>query len=75
MSIVKAKFFVEEITCFKDSKIVNLSPVISDSEENKTYAKHTPAGHLTLNISHETPACDYFDFGKYYIATFEAVDK
>ncbi len=65
---VRAKFEctgVEDQPDFKQ-KVVYFSPVIGGSEENKSFAKFTPAGVLNLYISYETPASNAFEQGKEY---------
>ena len=68
MSKVRAKF---ECVGIEDQpsaeqKVVRFSPVISGSEENKSFAKYTPAGNLELYISYETEASNAFEAGKEY---------
>lgn len=68
MKKVRAKFVC---TCVEDQptyeqKVVSFSPVISGSEENKSFAKYTPSGNLQLSISYQTPASEVFEQGKEY---------
>jgi hypothetical protein len=49
-----------------ENKTVNFTPVVSGSEENKSFSKYTPAGNLQLVISYDTPACEAFEQGKEY---------
>lgn len=73
MSKVKAKFKCQSIQEFESNKNVSLYPVMDGSEENKSFAKYTPGGGLTLNIDKETPAADFFTVGKeYYLDIYEA---
>ena len=72
MSQVRAKFVC---TGIKDSpeyenKTVYFSPVISGSEENKSFSKYTPAGSAQLTISYETEASNFFEDGKEYYLDF-----
>lgn len=77
MSTVKAKFKCDHIDDRPEyqQKEVTLSPVISGSEENKSFAKYTPAGLLQLSISYETKASDFFEPGEsYYLDIIKAAD-
>jgi hypothetical protein len=74
---VKAKFSfwsVEEPNTANENRVINLHPVTDGSEENKSFAKYTPSGQLTLNISPETAAYDYFVAGKEYYLTIEVAE-
>lgn len=65
---VRAKFkciSIEDQT-FNESKNVSFSPVIDGSEENKSFAKYTPAGNLNLQISYDTEASNAFEVGQEY---------
>lgn len=76
MSKIRAKFVcikVENQAEYKQ-KVVSFSPVISGSEENKSFAKYTPAGSLELSISDETPASEFFELGKEYYVDFARAD-
>lgn len=68
MSKVRAKFQCIDIVDQSDyeQKAVRFSPVMTGSEENKSFAKYTPAGNLDLTISYETEASDAFEVGKEY---------
>lgn len=51
-----------------EQKLISLSPVIDGGEENKSFAKYTPAGSISLNISYETQASNFFEEdGEYYV--------
>lgn len=71
--IVKAKFICTTVEDQPDyqQKVVSFTPVVSGSEENKSFAKYTPAGSAQLWISYETPASDFFEPTKEYYLTFE----
>lgn len=68
MNTVRAKFECISIENQPDfeQKIVRFSPVVQGSEENKSFAKYTPAGSLELYISYETEANNAFEQGKEY---------
>ena len=72
MSNTRAKF---KCTVVKDvpeyeQKSVYLTPVISGSEENKSFSKYTPSGSIHLNISYDTQASNSFEEGKEYYVDF-----
>lgn len=48
--IIRAKMQVNEVTSSVNSDKVSLSPVIGNSEDNKSWARYTPAGKLELQI-------------------------
>jgi hypothetical protein len=76
MSKVRAKFVcngVKESPEY-EQKLISLSPVISGSEENKSFAKYTPAGSVSLNISNETQAANFFEEGKEYYIDFSLAE-
>ena len=72
MPQVRAKFVCNQITDSPEykQKLVSLTPVVSGSEENKSFAKYTPAGSVSLNISDETQAANFFEQGKEYYLDF-----
>ncbi len=51
---------------------VSMIPVSTGSEENKSFAKWTPAGGLSLCINEGTQAYGFFEPGKEYYVTLEA---
>lgn len=57
-----------------ENKTVSFSPVISGSEENKSFSKYTPAGSVSLSISYETQASNFFEDGKEYYLDFTKVE-
>ncbi len=62
MSQVRAKFIcnlIEESPSFYQ-KSVQLTAVTSGSDENKSFAKYTPAGNINLTISDDTQAAEFF---------------
>lgn len=52
----------------------NLSAVVSDSEENKTFSVYTPNASLKMHITNPE-ALDFFEPGKEYIVEFRKVEK
>ena len=76
MSQLRAKFKCNGIADDSEyqQKRVSFCPVISGSEENKSFAKHTPAGDILLNISYETQAANFFEENKEYYVDFTAAE-
>jgi len=72
MSQVRAKFVCNGIQDNPqyENKTVSFTPVISGSEENKSFSKYTPAGSVSLSISYETEAVNFFEEGKEYYLDF-----
>lgn len=68
---IKAKFEVGSILQLKGQKEVKLSAVVQGSEENKSFSKYTPSGNISIFITKETPAYDFFEVGEAYYLTFE----
>lgn len=50
------------------SELVQLVPVVSGSEENKTWSKYTPTGSLSMMVTAEG-AVGQFEPGKEYFLT------
>lgn len=69
---VKAKFRCDSIAQdTTGNKLTVFNAVQSGSEENKSFAKYTPSGSLTMSISPETEAYDAFEMNKEYYLTIE----
>lgn len=75
MNII-AKFSCWSIQDFPEQeyKTITLVPVTSGCDENKSFSKYTPSGQLTMNISYETQAVDFFEPGKEYYLTFNKAE-
>ncbi|EMO7232563.1 hypothetical protein RVY45_000245 [Citrobacter freundii] len=72
---VRAKFRCHFIQKAEDDthRTVHMSPVIADTEENKTWSKYTPGGHLTMHVSN--PAVfEQFEQGKEYYIDIQSAD-
>lgn len=72
---IRAKFCCLTVT--KDSaktEIVQLHAVTSNSEDNKSWSKWTPAGALSMTISNPE-AQGYFEPGKEYFLDISEVAK
>ena len=70
MPKIEAKFKCESVEHFESVKRVKAHPVLSDSEENKSFAKYTPGGVLDLYVDFETKAADFFKPGVEFYVTF-----
>ena len=77
MPKVRSKFVCTGIENHPEynQKNVSLSPVISGSEENKSFSKYTPSGIIQLAISDETEAANHFTQGKEYYVDFTAAEE
>jgi hypothetical protein len=76
MSQVRSKFVCSKIEDQPTyaQKVVSFYPVVSGSEENKSFAKYTPGGNAQLIISYETEASDFFEEGKEYFLDFSVAE-
>lgn len=63
--MVRAKFYVESKTEFKDGFRITLNPVISGSAENAAFFKYTPSGKLELGTINPAAAAQ-LEVGKEY---------
>jgi len=75
MSKIRAKFKCEQVTTFEYGQVVGMKPVLSGSEENKSFSSLTPAGELKLQLDKDTPAFDKFKAGKEYYLDFTPAPK
>jgi hypothetical protein len=66
---VRAKMKCISITNTADSATARLEPVVSGSEENKSFYRWTPGGHIELNMIHKDTA-KQFEPGKEYYVDF-----
>jgi hypothetical protein len=67
---MRAKFYVESTTHYKSGGItVRLNPVLSNTEENKSFWEATPSGHMELQINNPS-AIRFFDIGAEYYVDF-----
>ena len=71
---VRAKFKCTSVTNYESSKGIELSAVISGSEENKSFSKYTPSGHLRIGIDNDAPASNFFTPGKEYYIDFQEAE-
>lgn len=70
---VRAKFRVNSVEDFGQSKKVNMAPVyegsLGDNEENRRFTKASPSGSLTLTIDNPY-ASDQFAYGQEWYLDF-----
>ena len=71
-SKVEAKFKCSSVEHFEIGKKVKAQPVISGSEENKSFAKYTPSVTIEMYIDNETAAADFFQPGVEFYVTFSS---
>ncbi|WP_407732624.1 hypothetical protein ACJJVG_09960 [Pseudocitrobacter faecalis] len=64
---VRAKFICQSIQKAEDDsyRTIQMSPVIADTEENKSWSNYTPGGLLQMHISNPA-AFEQFEQGKEY---------
>lgn len=66
---VEAKFYVRELAqTGADQKKITMAPV-TRGEENKAWAKWTPAGEIVLYVNN-SEAAEQFVWGQEYLITF-----
>lgn len=71
---VRAKIRVNSIEKFLGQSTMKAAPVTGNTGDNADYSRYTPSGAISLNISDETKAADYFEVGKEYYVTFEKAE-
>jgi len=70
-----AKFKVGSVTDFANSNHeVKLSPVISGSDENKSFSQYTPSGDIRMMINNPD-AIGFFVAGEEYYVEFKKAEK
>lgn len=68
---ILAKFKVGSVTNFgNNNHNVNLSPVVSGSEENKSFSLYTPSGKIEMLINNPD-AIGFFEPGEDYYVEFK----
>lgn len=76
MSTVRAKFKCDSVTQFGyGGKEAKMSAVYGQQGENKDFTDATPSGQLSISISKDVPAANFFEPGQEYYLTFEKADK
>lgn len=77
MSTVKAKFRCHAViqnSWNGKSTTAFLNAVYGNDGENADYSKATQSGSLSIVIDEDVPASKFFEQGKDYYLTFEAVE-
>lgn len=74
---IKAKFLCIGVldNPSAEQKSVSFMPVVSGSDENKSFAKYTPSGNMQLSVSYDTVAAEAFEEGKEYYLDIYAADS
>lgn len=74
--MIQAKFKLSTITEHANwgGKIYDFNVVTADSIENKSFAKYTPTGTMTLTVDNPV-AQEFLELGKEYVLNFTKVDK
>lgn len=68
-----AKFKVGSVVDYGNNNVeANLSAVVSDSEENKTFSIYTPSASVKIHITNPD-ALGFFKAGKEYVCEFKEV--
>ena len=74
MKTLLAKFKVGSTTNFGNNNLqANLSPVVSGSEENKSFSIYTPSGEIRLHITNPD-ALDFFEPAAEYYVEFKKAE-
>ena len=75
---IRAKFrCVSVVTTFTSAEhqsTVNLSPVITGSEENKAFYQFTPCGSIALQVVRADTATAFKPGAEYYVDFIEATE-
>lgn len=76
MKTTLAKFNLNAVKKEDGSMEINGHAVTTGCEENKSFAKYTPGGSLSLSISEGTPAIENFEEGNHeYYVEIRKVEK
>lgn len=71
---VRAKFRCDSIEHTADGATVKMAPVISGSEENKTFYRYTPGGSISLAVVNKDTAARFEPGKSYYVDFTPAAD-
>jgi len=68
---IRTKFNVASITTYGNGggRQITMQPVITGSEENKSFSTYTPAGEIKLTVTNDEAV---FEMGEYYIDFIKA---
>lgn len=76
---VRAKFTCNSVVpvAWEGSKdvVVSFNAVYGEGNENKSFSDSTPSGMLTMQISENTEARDFFKQGQDYFLDFTPVEE
>ena len=72
--MIRAKFIVQNVTNYAEGASVTLTPVVSGSEENKSFYKWTPGGKIELSMTSNETAAKFIP-GKAYYVDFQREDQ
>lgn len=65
--MVRAKFYVESKTQFRDGYRIKMNPVVSGSAENASFFKYTPSGNLEIGTINPEAAAGLEVGQEYYL--------
>ena len=71
--MMQAKMIVTNVERQRGTEVLHMQPVASDSRENASYSKWTPAGSLTLHVTNEN-LFGQFNPGDEYVLDFTKVE-
>jgi len=72
---VRAKFTCNSVKDFGQWKEASFNAVYSDKGENKDFCEATPSGELSITISGNVPAKDFFKPQTNYYLDFTEADS
>jgi len=71
---VRCKFVCESVTNYEGQKTAALRAVYGTAEENKDFTQFTPSGQISVTVTNEAPAADFYQPGKNYYIDFIEVE-
>lgn len=74
MKKILAKMQCDVITETSVGKTATLNAVVRDSEENKTFSEYTPSATMSILVTKNAPAGDFFVVGEEYVLEFTKVE-
>ena len=71
---IRAKFKVGSVTDYgSNNQGIQMSPVVSGSEENKSFSIYTPSGKIELHVTNPS-VLDFFKAGQEVYVDFTQAD-
>lgn len=67
MNTVRAKFRVHNVTKYNHCTEIQMSPVFSGSDENKSFFAATPSGDIRMSVKNEIAAQAFEVNVEYYV--------